>query len=142
VRISFREVGSASGFTLIEVLIALLILSVGLLGLEALGVVAVRSVALADRNSRSATLASLYLEDAVQHIRQGRRPADCNNLLLLPSRDRVTRVVTISAAPNVLSQVTVTVTPEPRGSTPRPYTVSSSVFSPRTISGGVSACPA
>jgi prepilin-type N-terminal cleavage/methylation domain-containing protein len=129
-----------SGFTLIEVMIALLLLSVGLLGLEALGVVAVRSVALADRNSRSAVVASLYLEDAIQQIRRNRVPGPCINQLL-ENGDRVTRLVQMGGSLNVPSRVTVTVTPEPRGSTPRPYTVSSLVFSPGTTTTPGNACP-
>lgn len=129
-----------NGFTLIEVLIALVLLSVGLLGLEALGIMAVRSVALADRNSRSATVATLYLEDAVQQIRQNMRPASCTNQLLA-NGDRVTRAVVMGGALNVASQVTVTVTPEPRGSTPRPYTIGTRVFSPATSTVPGRACP-
>ena len=58
------------GFTLIEVLVAMVILAVGLLGLEALGIGAARAVAMADRQSCYATLASDSLEAALHQIRQ------------------------------------------------------------------------
>jgi type IV pilus modification protein PilV len=110
------------GFTLIEVLIALVILSIGILGLEALGIYAIRAVAQADRNSRSAAVATLYLEDGLQRLRSSRRPQPCTDKLL-PSGDRVTRMVTISSSPAAASVVQVTVVPASRGKVEQPYTV-------------------
>jgi prepilin-type N-terminal cleavage/methylation domain-containing protein len=55
------------GFTLIEVLIAMLILSIGLLGLEALGIGATRATALAAKQSRYSTVAA----SAVEELRNG-----------------------------------------------------------------------
>ena len=123
----------ASGFTLVEVLVALVILAVGLLGLEALGIVAVRSVALANRNSRSAAVATRYLEDALQQIQQDTaRPLPCT-AKQLSNGDLVTRTVAIATTPSQASRVVVTVTPEPRGTVPRPYTVSGYVYFPEVI---------
>ena len=55
--LSDSRVGSVDGFTLIEVVVAMVILALGLLGLEALGIGAARSIATADRQSGYATIA-------------------------------------------------------------------------------------
>lgn len=62
------------GFTLIEVLVAMLILAFGLLGLEALGIGAARSVAMADRQSEFAIIASTSLEDALELLQDDAIP--------------------------------------------------------------------
>lgn len=132
-----------AGFTMIEVLVALIILAIGLLGLEALGIVAVRSVGIANRNSRSAAVATRYLEDALQQIQQDTaRPQSCTGKLL-PNGDVVTRTVFIANTASEPSRVVVTVTPEARGTTQRPYTVSGYVYFPDILSRNKAgrACP-
>lgn len=62
--------GPQAGFTLIEVLVAMLILAVGLLGLEALGIGAARSIVRADQNSEYAMLASRTMEGRILDIRR------------------------------------------------------------------------
>lgn len=59
------------GFTLIEVLVALVILSVGLLALESLGIVSARSISRAERQSRQTLLAIRTLEQSVDEVRRG-----------------------------------------------------------------------
>jgi prepilin-type N-terminal cleavage/methylation domain-containing protein len=59
-----------AGFTLIEVLVAMVILSVGLLGLEALGIGAARSVVSADNQTRMATAATRAMEAKQQEVRR------------------------------------------------------------------------
>ena len=59
-----------AGFTLIEVLVAMVILSVGLLGLEALGIGAARSVVKADEQTRMATAATRVMEEKQQEVRR------------------------------------------------------------------------
>lgn len=59
------------GFTLIEVLVALVILSVGLLALESLGIVSARSVSRAERQSRQTLLAVRTLEQSADDVRRG-----------------------------------------------------------------------
>ena len=121
-----------AGFTLIEVLFAMVILAVGLLGLEALGVVAVRSLGFAERNSRASVTASRYIEDALEQVRRGQRPASfaCE----LPNGDRVTRNIAYTAPPNATAvarvSISVTVTPRVAASAPAPVTVNSFVYSP------------
>lgn len=58
-----------AGFTLIEVLAAMVILAVGLLGLEALGISAARSIVIAERQSRFAATATRYMETEQAEIR-------------------------------------------------------------------------
>ena len=130
------------GFTLIEVLIALVIFAVGILSLEALGIYAIRAVAQADRISRSAAVATLYLEDALQRIRSNRRPQSCSNKVL-PSGDVVSRTVTISSTAATASTVVVSVTPASRGKVELPYTVRGYAFTPTPIpaSAPQHACP-
>lgn len=59
------------GFTLIEVLIAMMILAVGLLGLEALGIGVARGVGRAERRSAQAVVAADTMERMVSRIREG-----------------------------------------------------------------------
>lgn len=59
---------SDAGFTLIEVLAAMVVLSVGLLGLEALGIGASRSLANAEAQSRYTTLATRAIEARQQTV--------------------------------------------------------------------------
>lgn len=128
------------GFTLMEVLVAMVILAVGLMGLEALGLRAVRSLGLADRNSRSTSVASYYLEDALQQVRSGTVPPQlCDTL---PGGDDiVSRVVDTSDGD--LIRVAVTVTPDSRGGLSSPTTITAHVFRPNpltTLPAG-NACP-
>jgi prepilin-type N-terminal cleavage/methylation domain-containing protein len=59
------------GFTLVEVLVAMVILAVGLLALEALGIGAARAVARADLQSEYTSLATARMEETLLRIRQG-----------------------------------------------------------------------
>lgn len=58
------------GFTLVEVLVAMVILAIGLLALEALGIGAARAVARADAQSEYTALATARLEQTLVRIRQ------------------------------------------------------------------------
>lgn len=118
------------GFTLIEVLIAMVLLAVGLLALQGLGVMAIQTLGFADRGSRGAAMASEYLEDGLRSLRNDLVPRSFSCTV---NGDVLTREVD-TTNPN-LPRVTVTVTPEPRGGTPRPYTVSASVFRSAPLSG-------
>lgn len=62
--------GSEGGFTLIEVLAAMVILAIGLLGLEALGIGAARSIASAAQQSRFASTATRLMEQKQLEIRR------------------------------------------------------------------------
>ena len=133
-------VAGQQGFTLIEVLIALVILAVGMLALEALGIYAVRAVGQADRNSRAAAVATLYLEDALQQIRTGRVPGSCTNKVL-PGGDVVSRSVVVGTSSRTPSTVSVTVTPASRGKVEQPYTITGYGYTPTIPTGSGNACP-
>lgn len=60
---------SEAGFTLIEVLAAMVVLAVGLMGLQALGIGAARSIARADHQSELAAVATAAIESQQQEIR-------------------------------------------------------------------------
>ena len=116
-----RRRDARGGFTLIEVLIALVILSVGLLGLEALGIGAARMVNLAQRQSEWAALGTQYLEAALADIREGNDVADegLNADVDGPKGTDVRVTWLVTALSNATGQerhdVTVTVIPEDRG---------------------------
>ncbi len=127
------------GFTLVEVVMSMVLLGIGLMMMVPLTISAIRTVGLAERNSRAAALATQYLEEALLDLRQNRLPGqlDCT----LANGDKLVRTINVTN-PN-LPVVTVTVTPSRRASTPQPLTVRSSVFTPTAIIGTVTnaSCP-
>lgn len=124
-----------AGFTLIEVLAAMIILAVGLLGLEALGIGAARMITVADRQSDYATLASDSLESALHQLRRGSVPTQF--CLTLARGDKLSRTVTFPNAST--GRVTVRAIPNQQSySAPTSdFEVASSVFLP--ISPGTTA---
>lgn len=103
------------GFTLIEVVIAMVILSVGLLALEALGIYASRMVARAQRESMYVANATSYLETVSGQIRTGQA---ITALTPVPLSDGA--VLTWQAQPTsaTLSRVQVKVVPPARSTDP------------------------
>ena len=98
------------GFTIIEVLIALVILAVGLLALEAMGIGAARLVRRAELQSEFTTRATAQLEQTVGQIRAaGAAPA--NQVAAVPGGSMRTQTSATGVAPGRLWTVTVTVTP-------------------------------
>lgn len=71
VTIERRVVAGARGFTLVEVLVATLILSVGLLALESLGIAVSRSMTRAERESEWAFAAGRRAERTLDSLRSG-----------------------------------------------------------------------
>lgn len=104
--------GKQGGFTLIEVLVAMLILAIGLLGLESLGIGAARSVNLASRQGDYATAASDTLESILAQLRRGVAVTD-PAVGTLPAGDSMRVDVTLPAADSGFATVSVTVVPEP-----------------------------
>lgn len=102
------------GFTLIEVLIAMVILSVGLLGLEALGVGASRMVNRAERQGALVAIASDTLERTLSSIRTSANPAGLADATaaFLTSRNDTIRI-RITGAGTRLRTVSVTAIPNP-----------------------------
>lgn len=64
-----QRVRSEAGFTLIEVLAAMLVLAIGLMGLQALGIGAARSIVRADHQTELAAIATATIEAQQQAIR-------------------------------------------------------------------------
>jgi hypothetical protein len=114
----------------------MVILAIGLLGLEALGIGAAKANALADRQSGHATIASDSLESAMHQLRQGLIPAQfCQTDLRFG--DRLSRSVDMTNPQ--LAKVTVTVIPNPSSFNPPSgnFEVSSSLYLPMPIAGAV-----
>jgi len=122
-----RRSPAADGFTLIEVAFAMTILAVGLLALQALTIAAVRSGALAERNTRAVMLAAGYLEDSVEELRRSRMPAPFT--CTLANGDQIERGAEETSVPGVVA-VTVRVTPAPSASAPPAFTLASHGYSP------------
>ncbi|HLL46894.1 MAG TPA: prepilin-type N-terminal cleavage/methylation domain-containing protein [Longimicrobiaceae bacterium] len=102
------------GFTLIEVMIAMVILAVGLLGLEALGVGASRMVSRAERQGALVAVASDTLERTLSRIRTAASPAalpDVSHAFLTSRRDTIR--VSVTGAGTRLRTVSVTAVPSP-----------------------------
>jgi prepilin-type N-terminal cleavage/methylation domain-containing protein len=97
------------GFTLVEVLVAMVILAVGLLALEAMGIGAARMVARADRESELTALAADRLERVLNEVDRGQTPA--GSQVNLDGSVVQTVVSTSTAGGRTLFTVSVTVTP-------------------------------
>lgn len=102
------------GFTLVEVLVAMVILAVGLLALEAMGIGAARMVARADRESELTALASDRLERVLNEVDRGQNPASGETSLDGSVVQTVVNTQAVGAS--TLFTVTVTVTPPPNQS--------------------------
>lgn len=119
------------GFTLIEILIAMVLLGVGMLGLSALGVTSARTLAQAEVRTAYAITAADALEQALYRIRT--EPGSVSSGVLsvdtLDSRDIVTTTVT-RADPRWTVTVTVAASASSRSASISDYTISSDVFVP------------
>jgi prepilin-type N-terminal cleavage/methylation domain-containing protein len=118
------------GFSLIEVLIAMVLLAVGLLALESLAIGASRSIATANRMTEYTLIASQRLETMQERARTG--------LPVQPSVQQLANGTTVQTAvqENVqggatLWTISVTVTPPPTG-------VGNIRLTPTTVTGLVS----
>jgi prepilin-type N-terminal cleavage/methylation domain-containing protein len=100
------------GFTLVEVLVAMVILAIGLLALEALGIGASRAVARADLQSEYTSLATARMEETLLRVRQG---LPLNTGVTQVGNTTVTTTVA-QAAVGTRQQYTVTVNVAPRTS--------------------------
>lgn len=110
------------GFTLAEVLVAMVILAIGLLALEALAIGSARMVARADRESQYTALATEHMERVLERIDQGQNPV--SDRVDEPDGSVVNRVVDrVALGAQFVYTVTVTVTPPSQKTTLQPITV-------------------
>lgn len=112
------------GFTLVEVLVAMVILAIGLLALEAMGIGAARAVVRADLQSEYTALATDRMERALSLIRQNQAVAGLDTVT--PEATLTAVVAQAAAGTRQSFTVTVTVTPtasSTRGVTLTPITV-------------------
>ena len=117
---------SRDGSTLAEVLIAMVILAVGLLALEAMGIGASRQVTRADRNSEYTALATTEMEQVIGVVDAGQVPASSDRTV---NGVRIQRVVTaIPVTGRRMYQVSVTLTPPSNTLRLQPLTVVGSVL--------------
>lgn len=125
------------GFTLIEVLAAMVILAIGLLALEALGIGAARSLALAETGNELVASGTTAMEKAQQRVRRELTNApptvttgeSCE--AQPPTFTVCTEVQTrasLGTVPAGNARVTVTVSTSRAGSVP--FTITSYVFDP------------
>lgn len=127
-----RRPAAEGGFTLIEVLIAMLILAIGLLGLEALGIGAARSIARADNQSEMTLLAGRVMEDRILEIR--RAPGVVNTSRVCAEEaetglhvcSQVSTQATLPSVPANSARIDVTVQDAPDG--PVRFNLASHVF--------------
>lgn len=124
------------GFTLIEVMIAMVILAVGLLSLEALGIGAARVVTLSEKQGRYATLAASAMETTRNQIRNTPTalPIDQTAYVLLAGGD--TAVIKREATRRDVKQAQLVVTVSPKNTGSRlvraaPVVLSSYLFDTR-----------
>ncbi|HEX6367992.1 MAG TPA: prepilin-type N-terminal cleavage/methylation domain-containing protein [Longimicrobium sp.] len=118
------------GFTLIEVLIAMVILAVGLLALEAMAIGASRSIAAANRMTEYTLIASQQLETVLEQARSNQNPASSDALLANGTLVETDVLSNPQGAAGTLWTVQVTVTP-PAG------TVGKLPLTPTTVTGRV-----
>lgn len=121
--------GGRAGFTLVEVLIAMVVLAVGLLALESLAIGASRKIATANRMTEYTLVASQQLETVQERVRAGGNPGSTD--VLLANGTRVQTVVQRNTQTGTLWTITVTVTPP----TDR---VGIAALTPTTVTGIVS----
>lgn len=118
------------GFSLIEVLIAMVVLAVGLLALESLAIGASRSIATANRMTEYTLIASQQLETMQERARMGL--AVQPGVQQLANGTRVETVVQRNVqGATTLWTISVTVTPPAAG-------VGNALLTPTTVTGLVS----
>jgi len=126
------ELGPRAGFSLIEVLIAMVILAVGLLAIEAMAIGASRMVAGGDRNTEYALLATQRLETQLMRVRTTTLNPQASDSTVNGVRVQVvptsTAVAGVAASGGTLWTISVTVTPPSTVTNVQPVTVVASAF--------------
>lgn len=121
-----------AGFTFVEVMAALVILSVGLLGLQALGIGAARAVTVAERKVDFVVTAERHVEAAVDSVRLGTL-AGCGSRSWtdLGSGVLVEREI-VRTGQTYAVTLTLRAPPASKAAWPTPHTVRTNAFNPRT----------
>ena len=116
-----------AGFTLVEVLIAMVVRAVGLLALESMAIGASRRIASANRMTEYTLIASQQLETTQQRARLNLNPQSGDQVLANGTLVS-TQVVSNAQGGTTLWTITVTVTPPTTG-------VGSAALTPTTVTG-------
>lgn len=119
-----------AGFTLIEVLIAMVILAVGLLGIEAMAIGAARQIASANSTTEYTLLATQQLETELQRLRESNQDPQARDVTVNGARVQVVPASQAVAGqdPGTRWTITVTVTPPATVTNVQPVTVIGRAF--------------
>jgi prepilin-type N-terminal cleavage/methylation domain-containing protein len=113
-----RSDSRESGFALVEVLVAMVVLSIGLLGLNALAISAANSTARSERMSRATMAASEVIEVALFQLRSSTPPLPVQQVCRNPNfedGDRVSLDVNASDPRRVQLRAVITAKPRTQG---------------------------
>lgn len=124
------SISGTDGFSLVEVVVAMVIVAVGLLALQGLGIAAARAVSIADRQTEYARVMTDSLDSAIRQLRQGMVPGEF--CLETPHGARISRAIDLGSAR--LATVSIAVIP-PSDDSAAILTMESAVFLPATLVG-------
>ncbi|HEY7769445.1 type IV pilus modification PilV family protein [Longimicrobium sp.] len=121
-----------AGFSLVEVLVAMVILAVGLLGVEAMAIGASRQIGMANRTTQYTLIATQELETELKTVRAGGQPQSRRYPLEGGGTVDVAANSQVLPDAGTMWQITATVTP-PSGDHLRlqPITVRGRALTPR-----------
>lgn len=121
-----------AGFSLIEVLVAMVILAVGLLAVEAMAIGAARQIASANHTTEYTLLASEQLETEILRLRTTNENPQPRDFRVNGARVQVVPasapVAGVAGAGGTLWTIAVTVTPPSTLTNVRPVTVTARAF--------------
>ncbi|HEX8347523.1 MAG TPA: prepilin-type N-terminal cleavage/methylation domain-containing protein [Actinoplanes sp.] len=124
--------GRDAGFSLIEVLVAMVILAVGLLAIEAMAIGAARQIASANHTTEYTLLASEQLETQIRRVRALDQDPQAGDFTVNGARVQVVptqaTVAGVSGAGGTLWTIAVTVTPPSTLTNVKPVTVTARAF--------------
>lgn len=119
-------VSNDAGFTLLEVLFAMMLLGIGIMGLQGLAISSARTIGQAELRSEHALIAVQEMEKGLLNARGGACTPPSPSTFTLENGDAVQTTVT----PTTATQCTVTVQILPASGALGTYTLTSNVFTP------------